>query len=59
MIGTVEKFIVPVRFGDFGDAIFTSLNVLPELVFIQSSGHNGANADYGDRLFGFIVHFVS
>ena len=59
VIGAVEKFIVPIRLGNFGDAIFTSLNVLPELIFAQSSGHNGADADNGNRLFGFIVHFLS
>ncbi len=49
VVRAVKKVIVPVGLGDFGNAVFTFLNVRPEFVFVQRSGHNGAYAYNGDR----------
>ena len=59
MIGTVEKVVVPVRRGNFGNAVFAFFNVCPVFVFVQRTGHNRPNTNNGDRFKVFIFHFVS
>ena len=59
MVGTVEKFVVPVRRGNFGNAILAFFNVAPEFVFRQRSGHDSADTNYGDRFKVFIFHLFS